>query len=144
MYQPTLSIPFAGMLMLTMLVWLLMYVKRLGYIRKHNIDPQSLADAHTLASVLPESINRPANNLRNLCELPVLFYAVVLFHMSIVNSDAVFAWCAWIFFIFRCIHSLVHCTFNRVTLRFAAYFISSIALWVMVLRTALFIAIVAQ
>jgi hypothetical protein len=34
------------------------------------------------------------------------------------------------------LHSLVHCTFNFVPLRFWLYVISALALWLMVLRIA--------
>jgi hypothetical protein len=35
---------------------------------------------------------------------------------------------------FRSCHSLVHCTFNHILLRFAMYALSAAALWFMVLR----------
>jgi hypothetical protein len=41
---------------------------------------------------------------------------------------------AWAFFAFRVLHSIVHCTFYFVPLRFWLYAVSAIALWFMVLR----------
>jgi hypothetical protein len=41
-----------------------------------------------------------------------------------------------VFFAFRVLHSVVHCTFNLVPLRFALYVVSAAALWVMVARAA--------
>jgi hypothetical protein len=44
---------------------------------------------------------------------------------------------AWGFFVFRVLHSLVHCTFNFIPLRFVLYVVSAAALWFIVLRAAL-------
>jgi hypothetical protein len=44
---------------------------------------------------------------------------------------------AWVFFLFRALHSVVHCTFNFIPLRFFLYVISAGALWFMVLRAAM-------
>jgi hypothetical protein len=44
---------------------------------------------------------------------------------------------AWGFFLFRVLHSVVHCTFNFIPLRFALYVISAGALWFMVIRAAI-------
>ena len=38
---------------------------------------------------------------------------------------------------FRAIHSLVHCTYNRVMHRFSAYLVAALALWAMWVRLAL-------
>ena len=37
---------------------------------------------------------------------------------------------------FRVAHSLVYCTYNRVEHRFAAYLLSALALWLLVVRAA--------
>ena len=41
---------------------------------------------------------------------------------------------AWAFFVFRCLHSLMHCTVNIVIVRFVLYLGSCIALFIMVSR----------
>jgi len=41
------------------------------------------------------------------------------------------------FVIFRALHSVVHCTFNLVMLRFYLYLIAALAAWFMVVRAAL-------
>jgi hypothetical protein len=43
---------------------------------------------------------------------------------------------AWVFAIFRVLHSVVHCTFNLVMLRFYLYLVSALALWFMLARAA--------
>jgi len=50
--------------------------------------------------------------------------------------DATLINCAWIFVTLRGIHSLVHCTYNRVMHRFVAYLASSLIVWFMVAKVA--------
>ena len=85
-----------------------------------------------------ESANA-SNNLKNLFELPVLFYLAVLLSMVLLIQDPVLTVLAWVFAVSRVIHSLIHCTYNRVMHRFIAYAISCLALILMWLRLASFI-----
>jgi len=127
-------LPFFGTMMLTLLVWLYMYVKRLAYIAANDVDIQSLPTPEAIQANLPQSINNPSNNLKNLFELPVIFYALCLYLYLTAQTDPVHIFCAYTFFIGRSIHSVIQCTVNRVPYRFTAYLISSLALWVMVVR----------
>jgi hypothetical protein len=79
----------------------------------------------------------PSDNLRNLFELPVLFYALTLYLFVTGQADAGYVYAGWIFAAFRALHSAVHCTINIVMLRFWLYAISSAALWFMLIRAAL-------
>jgi hypothetical protein len=69
--------------------------------------------------------------------MPTAFYAVVLYLYVTHNVDAAYVGAAWTFFLFRALHSFVHCTFNFIPLRFVLYVISAGALWFMVLRAAM-------
>ena len=129
--------PFFAMMVLTMLVWTVMYVRRLRYIAIHRIDPQQLTTPEKGAKLIPEAVNWPAHNLRNLFEVPVLFYALCLCLYVTNTVDAGYVIGAWTFVAFRVLHSLVHCSINIVRLRFVAYFLSTIVLWVMLLRAVL-------
>lgn len=128
--------PFFGMLLLTFVVWVYMYARRLGYIAKHRVDTQDLTTAEKGARIIPEQVNWPAHNFRNLCELPVVFYALCLYLFTSGNVDMVYVTSAWIFLGFRVVHSAIHCTVNIVKLRFVTYIIASLVLWFMVLRAA--------
>lgn len=126
--------PFFGTMMLTLLVWLYMYVKRLGYIATHQIDVQSLPTTEAMHANFPESVNNPSNNLKNLFELPAIFYPMCLYLYLTAHVDQVHLICAYVFFISRCVHSVIQCTSNIVLYRFSAYLVSAVALWVMVVR----------
>ena len=72
-------LPFFGLMLLTAVVWVYMYYRRLSFIIGNRIRPQDLTTPERASEILPESVRIPANNLRNLLELPVLFYALCLY-----------------------------------------------------------------
>jgi hypothetical protein len=82
-------------------------------------------------------VSNPSDNLKNLFELPTVFYALVLYLYATQQVDGTYLIAAWGFVVFRVLHSIVHCTFNHIPLRFALYVISSAALWLMVTRAAI-------
>lgn len=129
--------PFAAMLLLTFAVWLFMYARRLTTMYTQKIDPQRFNTPDKVTLALPESVQYAAYNLRNLSELPILFYAVCLALFALNRVDMTYIELAWAFAGFRALHSLVHCTINLVKLRFAFYLFASIALWTMIVRLAL-------
>lgn len=129
--------PFLAMLVLTMLVWIFMYYHRLTFIFKNNVDPQSLTAGISQQTDLPSNLVDPSNNLKNLFELPVLFYALCLYLFVTGSVDQLYVACAWIFFVFRALHSVVHCTINIVKLRFGVYAVASVVLWFMIVRALL-------
>ena len=129
--------PFLGMMLLTFVVWVALYVRRLRFIAMNRIDAQEFTTPEKSVELSPEEVRWPANNFKNLLELPVLFYALCLYLYATDNVDFVYVASAWVFLGFRIIHSVVHCTVNIVKLRFASYMLASIALWFMVIRAAM-------
>ena len=128
--------PFLVMMILTMVVWVYMYAKRIPFIRSLNrkLDDISYAEFTELA---PPSVRNPSDNLRNLFEVPVLFYALVFYLYVTGNADGPYVAAAWGFVLFRALHSLVHCTINIVLLRFTLYVVSCLCLFYMLVRAAL-------
>ena len=135
--QSAIFEPFAALLLLTLAVWLFLYVRRLGYMAANAVDPEKFRTPDKVTAVLPEAVQYPAYNLRNLSELPILFYALCLALYALNQVDALYLQLAWAYVGFRAMHSLVHCTVNIVKLRFAFYLFSCIALWWMVIRFTL-------
>ena len=127
--------PFVGTMLLTLIVWVYMYARRIPFILRSKLTPQQLTPTE-LARLSPPVVSNPSDNLKNLFELPTIFYAVVLYLFAAQAVDGLYLGAAWIFFAFRVLHSAVHCTFNFVPLRFWLYAISAAALWFMVLRLA--------
>lgn len=135
MDQIAIFVPFVGTMLLTIVVWLYMYARRIPFIMRNDFTPQQLTPAE-FARLSPPEVSNPADNLKNLFELPTIFYAVVLYLYAVQQVDRWYLGAAWVFFGFRVLHSVVHCTFNFIPLRFWLYAISALALWFMVLRIA--------
>lgn len=136
MSQTAIFGPFFLMLVLTLVVWVYMYARRIPFISSLDVEPDELT-SEALARLSPPEISNPSDNLKNLFEMPVLFYALVLYLHSLKEVDQVYVIAAWVFAVFRVLHSTMHCTRNIVLVRFWLYFASSVALWFMVLRAAL-------
>jgi hypothetical protein len=128
--------PFIGMMVLTLVVWTVMYVRRIGYLKANRIAPQRLTTSERFVELVPEEVSYPANNLRNLFELPVIFYALCLYLYVSASVDMIYVVAAWIFLASRILHSAIQCTVNIVMRRFQAYLAGALVLWFMVLRAA--------
>ena len=137
MAQTAIFGPFFATMLLTLLVWVYMYIRRISFITKHNINPNDLAVPGALARLSPAAVSNPSDNLKNLFEIPVLFYALALYLFITGQVDAAYVTAAWVFVVFRVLHSAVHCTINLVMLRFYLYLIATLAVWFMVVRAAL-------
>jgi hypothetical protein len=136
MNQTAIFAPFLTMMLLTLIVWFYMYSKRIPLIQKSKVDPNNLTAAE-LARISPAAVSNPSDNLKNLFELPTLFYGLVLYLYVTNKVDEAYLIAAWVFTTFRVLHSAVHCTVNIVLLRFWLYCIAALALWFMVVRSAL-------
>lgn len=137
MADSAIFLPFFGVMLLTLAVWLFMYYRRTTYLVGERIDLRTVDTPEKVAAVVPEKLQLPSHNLKNLFELPVLFYAVCLYLYVSGNVDDLHVYSAWIFLAFRVVHSVIHCSNNKVHNRFIVYQISAIALWLMVIRAAL-------
>ena len=137
MHQTAIFAPFFATMLLTFVVWVYMYARRIPFIRSSGLTPGELAIPGRLAEISPAEISNPSDNLKNLFEIPVLFYALALYLYVTQQVDALYVAAAWIFVGFRVLHSAVHCTVNIVMLRFWLYFASTAAVWFMLFRAAL-------
>ena len=136
MNQNAIFGPFLSVMLLTLVVWFYMYSKRIPFLQKSKINPNDLTPAE-IARISPPSVANPSDNLKNLFELPTLFYGLVLYLFVTNHVDQGYLIAAWVFAGFRVLHSAVHCTVNIVLLRFWLYCISALALWFMLARAAL-------
>lgn len=134
MKQQLIFQPVACMFLLTGLVWAFMYARRLAFLVQSGVDPQSISTPELLNATIPTRTNNPSNNLKNLFELPVVFYALCILLYLSSKVDAPYLYAAWAYFGLRTVHSLVHATVNIVKYRFPAYFLSGLVLWFMVGR----------
>jgi hypothetical protein len=132
-----LALPMVGMFFLTLVVWIYLFVQRLGYAMSHNIDAQEMKTPAQVQAVIPPEHSSASHNFKNLLEMPVVFYAVSLYLTVFGQVDSLHVTCAWVFLGLRALHSLIHCSYNQVMHRFIVYLLSSVAVWVMVVRALL-------
>ena len=129
--------PLIAMILVTLVVWTALYVRRIRFLVTHRVDAQRVSTPEKVAAVIPEQVQYPANNFKNLFELPVLFYVLCLYLYVTGSADTAFVIAAWAFVALRAVHSVIQCTTNIVMHRFAVYMAGAAALWFMVLRAAL-------
>jgi len=128
--------PMVVVMLLTFVVWLGLYRTRIGGMRRARIHPQRLATrARKSEVVISEAEQRVSDNFMNLCELPVIFYALCLALFVTGEVNAVNLALAWSFAVSRIVHSFIHVTYNRVLHRFAAYVFGGVLLLLLALRT---------
>jgi hypothetical protein len=136
-FNPIL-LPLLAMVFLTFAIWVYLYALRIPEIKRLGIDPDDLqdrAESHKLLTVSAAA----SNNLKNLFEVPILFYLAVMITMLLMIQDGLLVWLAWGFVILRVAHSAIHCSYNRVMHRFMAYLLSCLFLMFMWIRLASYI-----
>ena len=104
---------------LTFVVFVRMYWLRFAQMLRDRIGVQAVAMSADAARLLTGT--RASDNFRNLFELPVLFYAAVFAAMLTNLVTPTTLTLAWAFVALRVLHSLVHCTYNKVMHRFLIY-----------------------
>ncbi len=121
--------PCIALVVLTAIVWVRLYVERIGEIRARRIDPQALATVAQGFQVLRNV--KATDNFRNLFEVPVLFYVLCVLALTLQLVSPFLIYGSWIFVALRATHSVVHITYNRVIHRFALYTASTVVLFAM-------------
>ncbi len=132
MSENVILLPVASLAVWTMLVLLLIPIRRFRAIFKGQIH----VDDFTLgeSSKVPDFVALANRNYMSLLELPVLFYLVcTLFYLiNGVNSSVVAL--AWAYVALRIIHSIIHVSYNKVMHRFLAFATGNVVLltlWIM-------------
>jgi hypothetical protein len=123
-------LPCAALVLLTALVWLRMYVVRVGEMNEKKLEPQSIRNSVLGAGAFARV--EASDNFKNLFEVPVLFYALCACLAAWDHVTPAFVIGAWVFVALRAVHSFIHCTYNTVMHRFYAYAASTVvvfALW---------------
>jgi hypothetical protein len=123
--------------MLAMFVWTFLVMLRNVQVRVAAVVRNELPNQYfeLFKGAEPsELIKKTGNHLRNLMEVPPLFYIVSLTIMFAGRADTFFLLLAWSYVGLRIAHGLVHLTFNKVPPRFFLFFMSNLVLLVMWLR----------
>ncbi|MDZ7828751.1 MAG: MAPEG family protein [Halofilum sp. (in: g-proteobacteria)] len=119
MSDSAILLPACAMVGLTFVTWIRLYRERIGEIRRRRIHPQKLATRRDTAELLEDT--RASDHLRNLFEMPVLFYVLCAMLAATEMATPLFVVLAWLYFLARCVHAAIHLGYNNVYHRFIAY-----------------------
>ncbi len=120
-----------AMVLLVAAVGVALLVSRVRELRRKRIHPQSVATSLKMAIHL-ENV-QVADNFRNLLEVPVLFFALAATALATGYVPGWLVICSWLYFASRLLHSLIHCTYNKVYHRLAVFAVSLgllVGMWV--------------
>lgn len=131
--------PVVVLIAWTLVMWVWMIAARLPAMKAAGIDLGKLTGGKgsDADKVLPPQAQWPSHNYNHLLEQPTIFYAVALVIALTGTGDGVNAMIAWGYVGLRIVHSIVQATFNRVSVRFALFVLSSLALVALTLHAAM-------
>ena len=122
-------LPLLAYVLLTAIVAIVMYRRRVAEMVARRVHPQQVATAAMMAARLEDT--GAADNFRNLFETPLLFIAAVLTIYAASLTSLPYVALAWLYIAARIAHSIIHCTYNKVMHRLYAFLASLILLWTM-------------
>ncbi|CAN5134784.1 MAPEG family protein [soil metagenome] len=122
--------PTVALAGLIFVVWFVLLRKRFAHIAANRPTAADFANAEAVGRYF-RPVERPAQNLANLFEMPVLYFALVPLLVLMGSASAAQVALAWIFVALRVVHSAIHIGPNTVRTRARVYIASSIALFAM-------------
>jgi len=134
--------PCLAMMVLTLIVLVRMFLTRVFALKKKSVKMsyfKTYESKKTNDDSLPREMLQASRNFTNLFEVPTLFYMICIFGTLFKLVDSTNIILAWLYVLFRIIHSIVHLTSNHVTQRMIFYALSWIVLTSMGIR--IFIAL---
>lgn len=134
--NPPILWPTIALAFLVFAVWFALLRQRLTHIATHKPTATTFADGESVARYF-RPVERPARNLANLFEMPVLYFALVPLLVLTSHASVWQIALAWIFVVLRALHSLVHIGPNTIRTRFRLYLASCITLSAMWLGFAI-------
>lgn len=139
MNQSLIYLPCFALLLLSGLVLLVMFFRRVQAVKNKDVKIDTFKTYHNELNG-PIKMVQASRNFSNLFEVPTLFYMICAFALITKNVDQFFYYTAWTYTLLRIVHSLIHLTSNYIPLRMQAYTLSWVAL--MILGTKLFFNII--
>ncbi len=117
---------------LIFVVWLTMFVQRGAHIRRNPPAPGTFDNGESALRYF-QPVEMAANNLRNLTEMPLLYFALVPLLLITHHAGHVQVVLAWVYVILRIIHSFIHIVPKHVPSRAMVYLVSCavlMAMWI--------------
>jgi len=137
--QPSLELlrPVVALVVWTFVMWAWMYVTRIPAIQRSGMRLDPSAPRGEQMAQLPADVRWKADNYNHLFEQPTLFYALAIVLALITRDAGTDAMLAWTYVGLRVTHSVFQSTINKIEVRFALFFVSSLVLAAMTVRAVL-------
>lgn len=132
MIQTNLAIlwPTVALAALIFAVWFILLRKRFAHIAAIRPTAADFANAEAVGRYF-RPVERPAQNLANLFEIPVLYFALVPLLIVTDNASGAQVALAWAFVALRMLHTVIHIGPNAIRTRARVYIASSAMLFAM-------------
>jgi hypothetical protein len=131
MSETQLFLPVILQIVLTLLLYLLLGVRKSRAIRDGQVDQERRA-LH--ADAWPDSVQQVNNSIRSQFEIPVLFYVLTLILWQLGSSGVITQSLAWLFVISRYVHAYVHTGSNYVPLRRRVFTLGTVIVAILAVR----------
>lgn len=129
--------PVVALVAWTFVMWTWMYLTRIPAIRSSGMKLDPYAPRGEQMASLPPEVRWKADNYNHLFEQPTLFYAAAIVLALVTRDAGTDATLAWTYVALRAAHSVFQATINKIEVRFALFFVSSLVLAALTVRAAL-------
>ncbi|MBU6161581.1 MAG: MAPEG family protein [Myxococcales bacterium] len=133
----SLLLPAVGLAAWTYVMWAWMYATRIPAIQRSGMKLDGHIPRGEQMATLPAVVRWKADNYNHLFEQPTIFYPVVIIAALLPGSGVADVALAWAYVVLRVVHSVFQATVNRIEVRFALFFVSSLVLLALVVRTGM-------
>ena len=124
--------PTFALVALIFLVWFVLFIQRFGHMKRNPPRADDFAGREAATRYF-RPVEMPANNLANLFEMPVLYFALVPLLLITHHANHVQVGLAWAYVVLRALHSFIHIGPKKIPPRFFVYLGSCIvlsAMWI--------------
>ena len=133
MTPKTFLAPVLALIVWTLLIWILMYARRIPAMLRAKIAPDTAKSPDgAWKQALPLSVQASAHNYNHLLEQPTIFYALMFYAALAGQISYHLYYAAWIYVVLRVLHSFIQVSAGKVMIRFGLFALSTIVLMAMV------------
>ncbi|MGB0920893.1 MAG: MAPEG family protein [Alphaproteobacteria bacterium] len=129
--------PVIALVLWSLVMWVWMYATRIPAMQKAGGEPDNTLSPTELAASIPAPTRWPADNYNHLMEQPTIFYAAALAAAMAGLGDGMALYSAWAYVGLRVVHSILQSTVNHIMARFAIFSLSTVALAILTIMTAM-------
>ena len=130
--------PMFLVIILSGILFMLLAATRVPSIIKYFGKLQAAKHSEDLRPNLPSAARNITDNYNHLFEQPTLFYALVIYIYLMEHVDITHLYLAWLYAVFRIVHSVIQITSNNVSYRALVFLGSGACLIFMISKEVAF------